>query len=199
MYDALELELRQVPEDCSSLSWRTRGPLTSKSLPSLWPNTRECVTRRHGRRSTIWRGRLRSGLVPPDDETAPLPGDRVGLLVVPPGDGGSSFEVQLSRVASGRPAGRSPATRWPWGGPSSRHYEAWVPSPLLTWSGSTPCRRTGGRNDPPCSVTPGPGGASTGCGQRAHAGRCRRPSRVTRPQRFPRLLQRRPASSTTSG
>lgn len=36
-------------------------------------------------------------LAPPDDQSAPLRGDRARLLVVPPGDGDAAVEVQLSR------------------------------------------------------------------------------------------------------
>jgi hypothetical protein len=98
MYDALELELRQLPGVLFVAFAEDEGT-TYIEIVAV-PLAEHSRVRDEAARAAVNHlegpAEIRV-LAPPDDETAPLPGDRVGLLVVPPGDGDSSFEVQLSR------------------------------------------------------------------------------------------------------
>jgi hypothetical protein len=104
VHEALELELRQLP-GVLFVSFSQDEGITRIELLAA-PSTEHAKVRDEAARAAVSHldgpAEIRvlappDEFAPPPDQAAPLPGDRVGLLVVPPGDGDAAFEVQLSR------------------------------------------------------------------------------------------------------
>ena len=104
MHEALELELRQLP-GVQFVAFTQDDRTTYIELVAA-PLSEHAKVRDEAARAAVSHldgpAEIRV-LAPPDDvapagaAVAPLRGDRVGLLVVPPSDGDAAFEVQLSR------------------------------------------------------------------------------------------------------
>jgi hypothetical protein len=96
--EALELELRQMP-GVVFVSFSENEGTTYIELVAT-PLSEHARVRDEAARAAVNHlegpAEIRV-LAPPEDETAPLRGDRVGLLVVPPSGGDAAIEVQLSR------------------------------------------------------------------------------------------------------
>ncbi len=98
MNEALELELRQLPGvlfvSFSEVEGATRIELVATPL------SEHARVRDEAARAAVNHldgpAEIRV-LAPPEDPATPLQGDRVGLLLVPPGEGDAAVEVQLSR------------------------------------------------------------------------------------------------------
>ena len=98
MHEALELELRQLP-GVLFVSFSEDEGTTHIEIVAT-PLSEHGRVRDEAARAAVNHldgpAEIRV-LAPPADQAAPLLSDRVGLLVVPPGDGDAAFEVQLSR------------------------------------------------------------------------------------------------------
>jgi hypothetical protein len=112
--EALELELRQLP-GVLFVSFSEADSTTYIELVATPPSEHANV-RDEAARAAVNHldgpAEIRV-LAPPRNQAAPLPGDRVGLLVLPPGEGDAAVEVQLWRrgqsVASRAVAGDTQA------------------------------------------------------------------------------------------
>jgi hypothetical protein len=96
--EALELELRQLPGVMFVSFTEDQGTMYIELVAT--PLSEHARVRDEAARAAVNHldgpAEIRV-FAPPEGQTAPLQGDRVGLLVVPPADGDSAFEVQLSR------------------------------------------------------------------------------------------------------
>jgi hypothetical protein len=98
MNEALELELRQLP-GVSFVSFSEDEGTTLIEL-IVSPSAEHANVRHQAARAAVnhLEGPAEVRVVtPPDERLAPGQGDRVGLLLVMPGDGGAAIEVQLYR------------------------------------------------------------------------------------------------------